>query len=54
MVAGRTGTSSLLQPASQVMRQIARWYDVDINYEGKVPERDLEVKFQGTIMLLKY
>ena len=22
-----------------VMRQIARWYDVDISYEGKIPER---------------
>ena len=22
-----------------VMRQIARWYDVDIRYEGKIPER---------------
>jgi ferric-dicitrate binding protein FerR (iron transport regulator) len=24
---------------STVMRQIARWYDVDISYEGKIPER---------------
>jgi hypothetical protein len=22
-----------------VMRQIARWYDVEISYEGKIPER---------------
>jgi ferric-dicitrate binding protein FerR (iron transport regulator) len=29
----------------QVMRQIARWYDVDISYEGKIPER----KFGGKI-----
>ena len=29
----------------QVMRQIARWYDVDISYEGKVPER----RFGGKI-----
>jgi len=29
----------------QVMRQIARWYDVDINYDGKVPER----RFGGKI-----
>ena len=35
-------TSANLQ---QVMRQIARWYDVDINYEGKVPER----RFGGKI-----
>jgi transmembrane sensor len=35
-------TSASLQ---QVMRQIARWYDVDIGYEGKVPER----RFGGKI-----
>lgn len=35
-------TSANLQ---QVMRQIARWYDVDISYEGKIPER----KFGGKI-----
>ena len=29
----------------QVMRQIARWYDVDISYAGKVPER----RFGGKI-----
>ncbi len=29
----------------QVMRQIARWYDVDISYEGNIPER----KFGGKI-----
>jgi ferric-dicitrate binding protein FerR (iron transport regulator) len=29
----------------QVMRQIARWYDVDISYEGKIPER----RFGGKI-----
>ncbi|MEO7982711.1 MAG: FecR domain-containing protein [Bacteroidota bacterium] len=29
----------------QVMRQIARWYDVEISYEGKVPER----RFGGKI-----
>ena len=35
-------TSASLQ---QVMRQIARWYDVDISYVGKVPER----RFGGKI-----
>lgn len=35
-------TSANLQ---QVMRQIARWYDVDISYEGQIPER----KFGGKI-----
>jgi len=35
-------TSASLQ---QVMRQIARWYDVGISYEGKVPER----RFGGKI-----
>jgi ferric-dicitrate binding protein FerR (iron transport regulator) len=29
----------------QVMRQLARWYDVDIGYEGKIPER----RFGGKI-----
>ena len=35
-------TSASLQ---QVMRQISRWYDVDIDYEGKVPQR----RFGGKI-----
>jgi len=35
-------TSASLQ---QVMRQLARWYDVDISYEGNVPER----RFGGKI-----
>lgn len=28
-----------------IMRQISRWYDVDIKYQGKIPER----KFEGEI-----
>lgn len=28
-----------------IMRQAARWYDVDVNYEGKIPAR----QFNGTI-----
>lgn len=31
--------------ADVMMRQIARWYDVDLAYEGKVPE----MKFEGQI-----
>lgn len=30
---------------TDVMKQIARWYDIDVRYEGKVPER----KFSGEI-----
>ena len=29
----------------EVMRQLARWYDVDVKYEGKIPSR----KFSGEI-----
>ncbi len=32
-------------PIAQVMRQIARWYDVEVDYEGSIPNR----RFGGKI-----
>jgi ferric-dicitrate binding protein FerR (iron transport regulator) len=29
-----------------VMRQLARWYDVDIQYEGTIPQREFSGKMQ--------
>ncbi|WP_315815296.1 FecR domain-containing protein [Paraflavitalea speifideaquila] len=37
-----------------VMRQIARWYDVEIVYEGKIPQRFLAAKSIATPQLRKY
>lgn len=40
-----------------VMRQLARWYDVDVVYEGKVPEMDFGGKIDRSLPLndvLKY
>ncbi len=40
VVAWKNGSFSFNRADLQtVMRQIARWYDVDIRYEGKIPER---------------
>lgn len=41
VVAWKNGYFSFNRAGLQaVMRQIARWYDVDIAYEGKIPERE--------------
>jgi len=34
-----------------MMRQIARWYDVDVQYEGRIPERVFEGKMHRDIPL---
>jgi hypothetical protein len=42
------------------MRQAARWYDVDINYEGKIPKREFtgrisrNVKASELLNMLSY
>jgi ferric-dicitrate binding protein FerR (iron transport regulator) len=36
-----------------VLRQIARWYDVDIRYEGDMPVREFEGKIQRNLTLLQ-
>jgi transmembrane sensor len=41
VVAWKNGYFSFNRAGLQtVMRQIARWYDVEISYEGKIPERE--------------
>lgn len=35
----------------EVMRQIARWYDTEIGYEGKIPERQFAGQLQRTASL---
>ena len=46
LVAWKDGMFSFDRAGTEaVMRQLARWYDVDISYEGKVPAR----QFVGTI-----
>jgi ferric-dicitrate binding protein FerR (iron transport regulator) len=34
-----------------VMRQLARWYDVDVVYEGTIPKRQFEGKMQRNLNL---
>jgi ferric-dicitrate binding protein FerR (iron transport regulator) len=34
-----------------IMRLISRWYDVDIKYEGAIPEHFMQGKMQRTIPL---
>lgn len=34
-----------------VLRQLARWYDVDIVYKGKVPEREFQGKMERNLKL---
>jgi len=34
-----------------VLRQLSRWYDVDVKYEGGVPEREFEGKMQRDLTL---
>jgi ferric-dicitrate binding protein FerR (iron transport regulator) len=36
-----------------VLRQISRWYDVDIRYEGEMPVREFEGKIQRSLTLLQ-
>jgi ferric-dicitrate binding protein FerR (iron transport regulator) len=36
-----------------VLRQISRWYDVDIRYEGDMPVREFEGKIQRNLTLLQ-
>ncbi|HEY1202431.1 MAG TPA: FecR domain-containing protein [Niastella sp.] len=36
-----------------VLKQISRWYDVDIRYEGDVPVREFEGKIQRNLTLLQ-
>jgi ferric-dicitrate binding protein FerR (iron transport regulator) len=36
-----------------VLRQISRWYDVDIRYEGDIPVREFEGKIQRNLTLLQ-
>ena len=37
----------------EVMRQISRWYDVDITYEGKIPNREFAGKIYRSTNALK-
>lgn len=34
-----------------IMRQISRWYNVDVDYEGSIPDRRLTGKFSRNINL---
>ncbi|WP_276504898.1 FecR family protein [Terrimonas pollutisoli] len=34
-----------------VMRQLARWYDLDVKYEGTIPEREFNGKIGNTLTL---
>jgi transmembrane sensor len=34
-----------------VMRQLARWYDVDVKYEGEIPKREFKGKIGKTLTL---
>ena len=34
-----------------VMRQLARWYDVEVKYEGKIPEKEFNGKIGKTLTL---
>jgi len=36
-----------------VLKQISRWYDVDIRYEGEIPVREFEGKIQRNLTLLQ-
>ncbi|GAB3915475.1 FecR family protein [Mucilaginibacter boryungensis] len=36
-----------------VMRQLARWYDVDVSYEGKIPQRQFSGKIYRNTSALK-
>jgi ferric-dicitrate binding protein FerR (iron transport regulator) len=36
-----------------VMRQLSRWYDVDVSYEGKIPDRRFSGKIYRNISALK-
>lgn len=36
-----------------VLRQISRWYDVDLRYEGEIPAREFEGKIQRNLTLLQ-
>lgn len=36
-----------------VLRQISRWYDVDLRYEGEIPVREFEGKIQRNLTLLQ-
>jgi ferric-dicitrate binding protein FerR (iron transport regulator) len=38
-------------PLALIMRQIGRWYDLDIQYEGKVPDRVFSGKLQRSLPL---
>jgi transmembrane sensor len=35
----------------QLMRQLSRWYDVDIRYEGNIPEKSFKGKLQRSLPL---
>ncbi len=39
-------------PAFQTtMRQLARWYDIDVVYQGQIPEHEFQGKIQRTLLL---
>lgn len=38
-------------PLPVIMRQIGRWYDLDIRYEGPVPDREFKGKLQRSLPL---
>ena len=33
------------------MRQLARWYDIDVVYQGQIPEQEFEGKIQRNLLL---
>lgn len=38
-------------PFSQIMQQLARWYDIDVKYEGKVPQTEFEGRLNQSVNL---
>lgn len=38
-------------PLTEIMRQLARWYDIDVKYEGTVPKLEFEGKIDRTLPL---
>jgi len=38
-------------PFEQMMRQIARWYDIEVNYQGKIPEELFTGKMNRNVNL---
>lgn len=38
-------------PFAQMMRQLARWYDIEVKYEGKVPQTEFEGRLNQSVNL---